>query len=187
MNYRIRPEKHELRKARNTVEGALETCKYILKKEEGLNVNLGAFPEKRHGAHGLAHDETNAQVYFNPDVEEWEKDLEKTAISIYGQAYFYEKVESITFRWQEFLASVTGLLLIRETGEERKIEEEDLKKEWNEKKALLEEEISTENQGDFSWELKVAVGEKLLEERELDELPDFKLSQIQKAGESLSR
>lgn len=185
MTYSIRPEKHELRKARSAVESALERCKYILQREESLKVNLGASPEERHGAHGLAHDSKNAQIYFNPDVEDWEQDLKKTAISVYGEAWFYENVESTTFVWQEFLASITGLFLLEETVGEREIEGKDLKEEWSEKKEVLEKEISAEKVKEFSWELKLAVGRKLLENHDLNELPDLKLSEVQEAGERL--
>lgn len=185
MTYSIRPEKHELRKARKAVESALERCKYVLEKDEGLEINLGASSDERHGAHGLAHSKGNAQIYFNPEVNGWEEDLEKTAVNVYGAAWLYENVENVTFVWQEFLASVTGLLLLEEIGEGREPVKEDLREEWSEKKESLEKELTEEVRGNFSWELKLAIGEKLIEERELEELASLNLSDVQEAGEKI--
>ena len=182
MNYSIRPEKHELRKARKAIESALERCKYVLEKEEGLEINLGASPDERHGAHGLARSKDKAQIYFNPSIDGWEKDLEKTTLNTYGVSYFYEKVEDITFVWQELLASVTGLLLLEEMDEDREPEKKNISEEWSEKKDILEQELPLEDSRDFSWELKLELGRKILESHELEQLPELNLSDVQKAG-----
>ncbi|MFB6115515.1 MAG: hypothetical protein ABEK04_04410 [Candidatus Nanohalobium sp.] len=185
MSYSLRPEPHELREARNTLEGALESCKYTLEKEEGLRVNLGASSDEHYGAHGLATDSGSAQIYFNPDIENWEEELKKTAINSYGTAWFYENIEEVDFVWEEFLASTLGLVFLEELGEGREIEKETLEDEWREKEGKLESQLSVEVQEDFSWQLKLAVGRKLLEENELEDFPDLKLSDVRQAGEEV--
>lgn len=185
MSYSLRPEPHELREARNTVEGALESCKYRLEKEGGLRVNLGASSDEHYGAHGLATDSNTAQIYFNPDKEDWKEELRKTAMNAYGTAWFYENIDDIYFIWEEFLASTLGLVFLEELGEGRKLEEAGLEKEWREKESKLESQLSVEVQEDFSWQLKLAVGQKLLEENELEDFPDLKLSDVRKAGEEV--
>lgn len=183
MSYTVRPEEHELKKARSIIESALESCKYRLEKEESLRVNLGASSDENYGAHGLAARSTDAQIYFNPDRPDWEEDLRKTAISSYGNAWFYENVENIGFVWRELLASATGLLLLEEVGEGRDLEKEDLAQEWMEKKSSLGDELSVERQESFSWELKLVLGRKLLEEHDLEEFPGLSFSEVRDAGE----
>lgn len=185
MSYSMRPEPHELREARNTVEGALESCKYRLEKEEGLRINLGASSDENYGAHGLATDSGNAQIYFNPDRENWKDELRKTAMNAYGTAWFYEKIENVDFVWQEFMASTLGLLFLEELGEKREIETESLDEEWNSKEGKLESQLSVDVQEDFSWQLKLSLGRKLMEENDLEDLTELKLSEIRKAGEEL--
>jgi len=185
MSYTVRPQTHELKKARNIIESALESCKYRLEKEKGLSVNLGSSSDENYGSHGLATDSTNAQIYFNPDNSEWSQDLRKTAISSYGSAWFYENIENVGFVWQEFLASATGLLLLEEVGEGRQIDRENLGDEWEDRKDTLGNELSFKNQENFSWELKALIGKKLLEENELEDFPDLKLSDVRDTGNSV--
>ena len=183
MSHSIRPEEHELREARDSVDGALEGCKYRLEKEEGLRVNLGASSDESYGAHGLATDSGTAQIYFNPDRDNWKDELRKTAMNVYGTAWFYEKIEEVDFVWQEFLASTLGLIFLEELGEEREIDAEGLENEWNRKEGKLESQLSFEVQEDFSWQVKLIVGRKLLEDNNLEDFPDLKLSDVRKAGE----
>lgn len=182
MSYEIRPETHELEKARRAVEKAFESCKYVLQKNKVLSVNLGSSSQENHGAHGLAASPTEAQLYFNPDVSDWDEDLKKTAVSIYGEAWYREKVDEVAFVWQEFLASASGLLLLEEVGEGREPEREGLDEEWTEKKDSLGDEVAFQEER-FSWSLKLVLGRKLLEDRGLEYLSDLSRSDVLEAGE----
>lgn len=182
MTYNIRPEKHELRKARKSVEAAFESCKYTVDKNKVLTVNLGSSSDENYGAHGIAANSEEAQIYFNPNINGWEDDLKKTAINVYGTAWFYEKTENLAFVWQDLLASTAGLLLLDKIGESREPKTEGLKSEWSEKKGLLGEEISAGSERSFSWELKLVLGRELLEEYELDELPELNFSDVKDSG-----
>lgn len=184
MSYNVRPEEHELKKARRSVEKAFESCKYVLEKNKILSVNLGKSSQENHGAHGLAASSTEAQIYFNPDVKDWEDDLQKTATSVYGEAWYREKVDDITFVWQEFLASVSGLLLLEEVGEGREPDAEGLEEEWMEKKDSLDEEVAFEDES-FSWSLKMVLGRKLLEDGDLEDLSELSRSDVLEAGEEV--
>jgi len=182
MSFTVRPERHELEEARRTVEGGLESCKYVLEKEKSLEVNLGASSDDRRGGHGLAESEETLQLFFNPRIDGWKAQLQKTAVNCYGEAWFRENKGSIDFVWEKFLASVTGLMLLEETGESREVEK-DFSDEWMEKEGKLESMLSTEAYEDFSWQVKALVGEKLLEEHELEKFPELTLSDVRNAGE----
>lgn len=182
MSYSVRPETHELKKARRAVEKAFESCKYTVQKNKVLSANLGSSSQENHGAHGLATSSTEAQLYFNPNVSDWDEDLKKTAISLYGEAWYREKVDEVSFVWQEFLASISGLLLLEEVGEGREPETESLEGEWTEKKDILDEEVAFGEEG-FSWNLKLVLGRKLVEDRGLEELPELTRSEVLEKGE----
>ncbi len=186
MSYRVRPEEHELRQARETVEGVLESCKYSLEKNKLLEVNLGVAPSGstgEHGARGVAVNAEAAQIYFDPQVEDWQEDLEKVIRKEYGKSWFYEEMEMSGLVWQELLADIFGLMFLSQ------VEERDVEKfpaeEWRDKKDKLKKHISQEFQEDFSWELKWLLGKKLLEKYGLEDLPMLKRSDVSDAGDEL--
>jgi len=186
MSYRVRPEEHELRKARETVEGVLEGCKHELEKNKVLEVNLGAAPSGstgEHGARGVAVNSETAQMYFDPETDGWEEDLEKVVRKEFGKSWFYEQMEMSGLVWQELLAETFGLMFLGQI-EEREVTE-NFAEEWNEKKEKLKKHISPEFQEDFSWELKWLLGKELLERYELEELPDLKRSDVEEVGEEV--
>lgn len=186
MSYKIRPEEHELQKARETVEGVLESCKYGLEKNKMLEVNLGIAPSGstgEYGARGVAVNSEAAQIYFDPGTEDWSEDLEKVVRKEYGKSWFYEEMEMSGLVWQELLAEVFGLMFLRQV-EEREVENFP-EEEWTDKKDKLKKHISPEFKEDFSWKLKWLLGEKLLEENDLEELPSLKRSDVEEAGEQL--
>jgi hypothetical protein len=186
MSYRIRPEEHELRKARETVEKILEGCKHELEKNKVLEVNLGVAPSGStggHGAKGVAANSETAQIYFDPEKENWESDLEKVVRKEFGKSWFYEQMEMSGLVWQELLAETFGLMFLSQV-EDRKVEKT-VEDEWSEKKDKLKKHISPEVQEDFSWQLKWLLGKELLTKYELTELPSLKRSDLESCGESL--
>ena len=186
MSYRIRPEEHELRQARETIEGVLESCKYSLEKNKLLEVNIGVAPSGstgEYGARGVAVNAEAAQIYFDPQVEDWQEDLEKVVRKEYGKSWFYEGMEMSGLVWQELLADIFGLMFLRQI-EEREIEEPPAD-EWEDKKHKLKKHVSPEFQEDFSWQLKWLLGEKLLENHDLEELIKLKRSDVSSAGDEI--
>lgn len=187
MEYSIKPEKHELREAREIVEKIIESCKYVLEKEENLSVNLGYANRSEtgeFGAFGAAETPKSATIYFNAQVDGWKDNLEDLSADVYGQSWFYENSE-INFKWQQALASVTGLMLIEQISEQKEIEIEALQEEWAEKKTEISEKVSAENPENLSWQLKSAIGRKLLEENELEDLSELNRTDVLEAGDAL--
>ncbi len=186
MSYRIRPEKHELRKARETVEKILEGCKHELEKNKVLEINLGVVRSgstRGHGARGVAVNSETAQIYFDPDIDSWNEDLEKVVRKEFGKSWFYEQMEMSGLVWQELLAETFGLMFLGKV-EDREVEK-NVEDEWNDKKEKLKKHITPEVQEDFSWELKWVLGRKLMEDYELEDLPELTRSVIEEAGEEL--
>lgn len=188
MNYSIKPEEHELREARQVIDAALESSKHVLDKEESLNIHLGHGGKTEVGSFGVfgeALDSENGRIYFNTSGNNWKQNLNDLTIDIYGQTWFYEKQESLEFIWQQFLAAITGLLLIDQVSEGREPDYKGLKEEWREKKENLSEQISLEYQESFSWQLKLLLGRKLVEDRSLEDFPELKRSDVIDTGDKV--
>lgn len=191
MSYSIRPEEHELRTARDKIQGVLEATKYRLEKDEVLEVSLGALPSQapgEFGASGVAINSEAAQIYFDPDRGDWEEDIETVTRKIYAKAWFYEKTEPAGFFWQELLSEVLGHMFMEELGEKRTIENaEEFREVWDEEKEYLDEELSVELQENLPWQLKKLIGEQLLEEHDLEDFPELTRSDVEEAGDEIFR
>lgn len=183
MEYSIKPEEHELREARQIVGRILDSCSYIVERNVSMKISLGFTELEDFGAIGNAKEADKADIFFNSGVEGWKDDLEDVVADIYGQSYFYENSE-VNFRWQQVLASVTGLMIIERLSDPRKIDKEDFREEWAEKKTEISEEID-EGSDILSWQLKALIGRKLLEENDLKDLPDLKRTDVLEAGDAL--
>lgn len=185
MNYSIKPEEHELQQARQIVETAIESCRHVLEKEDNLKIHLGHAEKTevgKFGVFGKALDSENSQIYFNTSVEGWKENLNELVIDVYGQSWFYENVENHEFVWQQVLVNTTGLLLIDKISESREPDYKGLEEEWKEKKEGLSDQL-IDSRDNTSWQLKLLLGRKLLDEYELEELPELKRSDVIDAGD----
>lgn len=185
MSYSIKPEDHELSQARQVVENTIDSVKYTLEKEKALSLHLGHASKAEtgeFGAFGHAENSENARLMFNTSSDNWKESLKELTVDVYGQAWFYENEDNHEFVWQQLLASITGLLLIEKVSNGREPDYNGLQEEWSEKKENLSEQLvkSPEN---FSWQLKLILGRKLLEEHELEDFPDLKRSNVIEAGD----
>lgn len=188
MEYSIKPEEHELREARQVVEAAIESSRYVLEKEKSLNFHLGHTGKDEVGGFGVfgnAQSSENARIFFNTSVDGWKQNLNDLTIDVYGQSWFYEKAENMEFIWQQFLASTTGLLLLEQVSDGREPDYNGLEDEWSEKKQNLSDQLSVEKQENFSWQLKLILGQKLLEDHDLEDFPKLKRSDVIEAGDEL--
>lgn len=190
MSYTIRPEPHQIREARQVVEGVLESCKYILEKNEMIEISLGAAPTAspgEYGAHGAAMNSEAAQFYFKPEIDSWKDDLEKVVTKEYGKSWFYENTEAAGLVWQEILGEGFGLMFLEENSEGREPEEDvkEFEDEWQELKPSLGDFINEFNPEKISWQLKWFIGKELLKEKDLEEFIELKKSDVEEAGENL--
>lgn len=187
MNYSIKPEEHELQQARQVVETAIESSRHTLDKQQPFTLHLGHADKAEVGNFGVfgeARGSENGQIYFNTSVDGWKQNLNDLAIDIYGQSWFYEKEKNHEFVWQQLLANTTGLLLIDQISEGREPDYNGLEDEWNEKKEELSEQLINSREN-FSWQLKLILGRKLLDKHNLKEFPDLKRSDVIEAGDEV--
>lgn len=182
MKHTVKPEKHQLQKARTATETALKTSKTVLQKQKSLKIELGYNSSLQHGAATAYADAKIARIEFNPEKDSWTEDLQKTVVDAYGRAYYAENTE-LNFKWQQLLSSTTGLLLNEQLGEQKHVEK-NLKQEWRQKKDSLDKKIQRSDQR-YSWQLKLKLGRKLIEEHDLENLPELKRSQLLNAAEQL--
>lgn len=182
MSHRLKPEKHDFREAREIIENTLDNAQYLLEREGALEVNIGSYPGER-GARGLA-EPFNIQIYFNPEVENWQEELRKVVQNYYAKSWFYEQHDP-SFFWEEVLASSLGLMFLEEAGYDREPEEvESSQAEWKDKKDLLAKEVF-EVRSEFSWQLNWFIGKKLMEKHEMSDFKDLTKKDIIMAGDSI--
>jgi len=190
MSYTIRPEAHELREARETIQGVLEACKYILEKDEMIEVNIGSAPSDNQidfGASGYTVNSEQAQIFIRPEKDGWKKDLEKLVYQIYGESYYYEKTEFSGFLWQNLVAEALGLMFLEQNTEGREPEkdQEEFKDEWKNLKDSLADQVSEIDPESIQWQIKWYIGEKLTDEHSFEEFDSLKKSDVKEVGEEI--
>lgn len=185
MDYSIKPEEHELREARSEVENVVNSYEYAL-DVESVEINLG-WQELDRDISVMPEEENTLLVILDPEKEV--EDLDKPVLRGLLELEFFEKAsfEESMFNWQEVLkfAYVTnrvGELL----GEERAVNQE-LEDNWPD----LREELGKRTD-DFSDEfymkaasLGESIGQKLLENHDLEALPGLNRSDVMEAGDEL--
>ncbi len=203
---RIRPEEHELRKARRTVEGSLEACKAVREKEN-LTVALGwteegFVKEEMWGVHGYTTSKDRMEIQFNSEVERWKEALEATVAHEFAHTIFFETVpyEETTFNWQYILFEAHSQNFAEkifpdiETPWREYIEAEELETFWPEVKEIISDEIEQDSELMYGGEnfpqwlgysLAYRIGQELLKDHELEELPELKRSDVVEAGDEL--
>lgn len=180
MSHSIKPEEHELREARQVVEGALAACESTWEKEEDFEICLGAKSKDNYeerGAFGQAWNEGLIRIMFNPSHgDDWKSDLRQITIYSYGESLFYEKMGA-EFDWQKILAKAFALKFMERCGEdEEEIDRKKAEENWRER----------ENEKfEPSWDLAYLIGQKLLEKHALEDFPDLKRSDVLDAGDEL--
>lgn len=187
MKYSIRPQEHELRQARQTVESTVERARHRLELEQ-LTVNLGASstPDSElYGAHGAAVGSGVLQLYFNPSAEDWQESLEELTFKTYGKAWFDENSELENLNWVELLSEAFSVAFASEFNDRRTEVSEELAEEWSRIDQSLQEEFSGDL--DVSWQLKWLLGEEIKERHGLERFTELELEDLREAGESLFR
>ena len=184
MDYSISPEEHELRETRQKVENVIRSYEHAL-DVGSVEFNLG-WQELEEDLTVLPG-ENNLTVIKDPGsgFEGLDKKLLRGLLEI----EFFEKAgfDEALFNWQEvlkfaYVKNRVGELL----DEERKIHG-DLEEIWPE----LRKELGKRTD-DFSEQfymnvaiLGESIGQKLLEEHSLEEIPGLKLSDMEEAGDQL--
>ncbi|MFB6100801.1 MAG: DUF2268 domain-containing putative Zn-dependent protease [Candidatus Nanohalobium sp.] len=207
MEYSIRPQDHELREARNTVQGALEASKAVLPKEENIEVSLGwedsDFIQEVDGATGRCHSPRKIELYFNSEISGWKKSLKSTTAHEFAHAWFHEQketdFENLMFVWQQVLMDAHAQLFAEKITDyidpvSKTASKEEIKNNWDEIREQMSKEFGEAEDifygnGDYprwlGYTVAYRIGEKLLEEHDLEEFPELKRSDVLEAGDAL--
>ncbi len=185
MNYSIRPESHELQKARSIVEEALATAETRLEKDEDFEVHLCWDYDFSAGSQGP----DNIWITFNTEMEDWEEELRTMAVYGYAHSVFFEKSGmEIEFNWQDILITGFGQMLLEETLPEEAnrytsdVEPSDIQN-WSGTRQQLGNETG-ENEP-LPWQLSYLIAEKLAEKHELEDFPELTRSDVLEAGDEI--
>ncbi len=185
MNYTVKPEEHELREARDIVTGVIESCKVIQEKEDSFETQIGWDTIIQGGSSSSEE----VYVYFNTD-EDWNDRLKTATAYGYAQSLFWELFasEEMTYVWQETLLDAFSLHFVEQVLPdlaEEDVEEADADEvnTWEQIKEDFSEEIQFGPE--VSWEINYLIGQKLLENHELEELPELTRSDVVDAGDEI--
>lgn len=189
MSYVIKPEEHELRRARSKVEKTVKKCQTIMKVEEGLEISIGHVEDyvDMRPAYGGATSGNSIFVKFNTE-KEWEEDLGVATAYAYAQGLFLEKsgFEPLEFIWQEILAEAFTLEFIKLVFPERSGELPETGKEpeiWDGIRDRLGKQIDSVDKPVETLGKKI--GGKLAENKGLEEMTSLTRSDIRDAGDEV--
>lgn len=209
MDYTVKPEGHELREADNIVEGALEACKAVVDKDESVRVSLGwtedsFVKENMGGTTGETLSSRKMNVRFNSTVSGWKKNLEATVAHEFAHTWFYEQSdtswEDLHFNWQQVLmdahAQHFAEKVVHNYSEPMSdaVNIEEIREKWGRIRELCNKELQEGRQlffggdGFETWTgytVAYLIGEKLLENYELEEFPELKRSDVLEAGDAV--
>ncbi|MFB6144013.1 MAG: DUF2268 domain-containing putative Zn-dependent protease [Candidatus Nanohaloarchaea archaeon] len=207
MSYSVKPQSHELEEAKRTVEQALQACEAVSEKEGDIVIELGwtgdeYAVEKLGGASGFTHSEQRIELKFNTEPGNWKNFLQAAVAHEYAHTLFFEKHDEIVFNWQDILFEAHAQHFAEKVFPEKEVpwrekySREELESRWRELKEIMGDELDSGRSlmyggGEFpewtGYSLAYAIGEKLLRDRDLDELPELKRSSVIEAGDELFR
>lgn len=207
MSYSIKPEEHELRKARNAVEAAVESVRHSFPVEGEVSFNLGwdgrdYTTQKMGGVSGRTVAENVITLSFNSEVEGWEETLKRTAVHEYGHVLFYNANSGLSdFMWQFLVEEALAQHLAERFFPDahspwnQKYSTDEISQEWGEIRHIIKEEevdyehplfLGGEKFPDWmGYSVAYLIGERLLEDHDLDEFPQLKRSEVIETGDKL--
>lgn len=186
MNYSIKPEEHELREAKQVIEGVLASCRIFKEKDSDFKIDLSWEPEIHSGSDA----KDRIFIGFNTSEEDWKEKLKTATTYGYANSLYYELGEQPVFMWQQVLMDSFGLMLLDEilpdkAGKQTENVEEYEVEDWVEMKKNFEEEVNYETPRDIPWQVSYLIGRRLLKRYSLEEFPDLKRSQVFEAGDDI--
>lgn len=184
MTYTLKPEEHELREARQVVEGIITSAETILEKEAdfevGLSWNSRFEPAVRHP------EEMN--LHFNTQVDDWKDRLKQITAQAYAKSWFLENVEP-ELHWQEMLMLGHSLGFAEKvTGEKPHLNDRsEVDEAWPELKEELSrpaEEMDPDMMR-YGFSTAYFLAQELMKQHDLEEFPGLKRSDVINAGDKI--
>jgi len=182
MTYSLKPEKHEIREARQIVEGTLTTAETMLEKEADFEIGLSwssrfepavLNPEK-------------VSLRFNTQDDNWKDRLKQITAQGYAHSWFLENIEP-ELHWQEVLMLGHSLNFAEQaTGQKPSLNDRsEVSQRWSNLKQELSrpaEEMEPEMMR-YGFSAAYYIAEQLQKNHDLEEFPDLKRSDVIVAGD----
>lgn len=208
MNYKIKPSEKDIRNAKNTVKGVIETCK-IIKEVNKLNIELGwtsehFIIEEMKGSQSFAKNSEVLKIGFNTTPKSWKESLKYSSATGYGKTLFLkirnQELDDMDFLWEELLFEGYAHILANEAlGDIKskapfnynKVEDEELEQLWrkfseNLDKELNNSEINPEILQEQNIEIiGTLICEELAKNYDWEEIPNLEQRRLIEAGERL--
>ncbi|MDY6774276.1 MAG: DUF2268 domain-containing putative Zn-dependent protease [Candidatus Nanohaloarchaea archaeon] len=203
MEYAVKPEEHELRSARQVVEGAMEACKAAMDKQKDLQVGIAwggddLVKQDLGGANSTEVSPEFFSVEFNSSVEGWKDRLKTVVAREYAHSCFLEQTEGLEFKWQTLLFEAHAYMFAEKMypGKPPRVDEfsdKELEDLWPVVREALSENSDWGSlfQGSerfprwLGYAFAYHIGEKLMIENYIDDFPELKRSDVVKAGDEM--
>jgi len=211
MSYQINTGKGDIEKARKNIQIGLDKVTEVLPKEKTLNVDIGwnstdFVLNKMKGTSGKCYGPERIRILFNSNAENWEKNIQGSAVHEYTHAWFYEKIGGLVEQeWRyildEALTQNMTERLITEAEEpwRTKFSKEEIAGYWpkiKEEKLDKKREdwpdplfISNDGEGDYpnwlGYSLSYQIGKELLKDHKAEEFPNLEKEDVVDAGNGI--
>lgn len=187
MKYSINPSKHEVVKARQQVENAVQRWQHSV---EVGNVNISLGWQYFERPVSFTTWSNNLHLVLNLDDEfNIEEELDNMVLRGLLEIEFIQSTEfeEIEFDWQELLKFAYVKMREKQLRGAEITENDEIRKRWNK----IRDELVTDNEGfnEFFYNnagvLGGMLGKKLAENYELSDIPKLKRSDLIEAGDEL--
>lgn len=186
MIYSIKPEKHDLENARNKINQVIESYSYAFDTD---NIEFYLNWQKFERPVSFEIDGENSLLIILNSEMDWEEEIDEIILRGIFSLEFMQKADfdQIVFNWQDLLlSSYTVHRSSQILGGSPS--DSELTVSWTKLREKLSEELFEtdfdslyENTGILSWR----IGQKLLEEYEIEDFPGLKRSDVIKAGDEV--
>lgn len=185
MKNNIIPDGEQLEQIRKRIEQSLDRFQYNVDVDD---VDFILSWQKFEGQVSvISANKKSVQLAFSPELDELERIDEAVLLGLL-ECEFLQKADykEINFRWQEVMKFAYVNLKANQILDREPVDE-DLKEEWPEIKEHISEDLGSERSfvEANTGVIGEILGKKLVEDYELNELPELKQSDLIEAGEEL--
>lgn len=213
-DFQVITEEEELYAAMNLVEEAIEEASETSSKEEYLVIEIGEISEdnqqyefvkkRMSGVTGFTESAREINLQVITESTEWKKKIKALASHEYGHSLFFELRghNEIKYRWERVLLEAHGQNFAEKVFPQidvdmrKHVSRKELSKIWNE---IKENWLSEKNPGRSDpffhpfgelptwtgYSLSYYIGQKLLEEYDLEDFPQLEKQDVIEAGDEL--
>lgn len=205
----LKPESEELKEAKEITQEGIDRASEILPKDEEVKVGFGWSEESfvlenMSGVSGKAFGSDYFYLFFNTSVENWKTSMLASSVHEYGHTWFYERIENDYAQalWKYILDEALTQNLAEKLVPEfespwrKEHSREEISEYWPQIKQNLVREVNhpdplyidQSEDGYPNWlgySLSYLVGQKLLEEHDLEDFSELEKEDVVRIGNQL--